>query len=525
MKILLTSVFGPYGVDDEYGRKENIMELFHNQVTREQGIFSIRFHHYSFGLYLIAENISAPTVVLDFPSEKRFTREIKKGYDYIGISFIVPNFVKAKRMAELIRKHAPKSKIILGGHGTKIPEVENMIEHDLFCEGEGVRWFRDFLGEKADRPLRHPVMLAGFQKKMLGGPLKCDSAVLIPGVGCVNACSFCSTSHFFGKKYIPLFDSGLELFNACALAEKKYGCREFFIMDENFLKTPERARQFVDLIEKNNKLYSFHLFSSAETVKNVGIDFLLRLGATFIWIGVESQKSTFGKNKGIDFKKLIRELRDHGISVLASGILFMEHHNKENIRDDIKFIAGLESDFVQFMQLSALPGTALFDEFERRGILKKEIPYEEWHGQHRIWFYHPHFTMEESEKYLREAFRYDYDTQGASVLRIADTIIRGYNNLSAVNKPFMKRRIEVLKENAYHYRPILKALKILGHTEHARKLAEDVINKYDKTMGPMPLLEKIYSDIVLISGMLERRRWAKGKTVSQPRTFCTKYRM
>ena len=47
MKLLLTSVFGPYAVDDEYGVKENKMELFHNQVTREEGIFSYRFNHRS----------------------------------------------------------------------------------------------------------------------------------------------------------------------------------------------------------------------------------------------------------------------------------------------------------------------------------------------------------------------------------------------------------------------------------------------------------------------------------------------
>ena len=128
MKILLSSVFGPFGVDDTYGRKENIIELFHNQVTREQGLFSMRYHHQSFGLYMIAENIQAPTVILDFPSEKRFIKEIKKGYDYIGISFIVPNFIKARRMAELVRRHAPKSKIILGGHGTGIPKLKEMIE-------------------------------------------------------------------------------------------------------------------------------------------------------------------------------------------------------------------------------------------------------------------------------------------------------------------------------------------------------------------------------------------------------------
>ena len=46
-RVLLTGVFGPFGVDDEYGRKENIMELFHNQVTKGQGLASFRFHHRS----------------------------------------------------------------------------------------------------------------------------------------------------------------------------------------------------------------------------------------------------------------------------------------------------------------------------------------------------------------------------------------------------------------------------------------------------------------------------------------------
>ena len=39
--VLLTSVFGPYAQDDEFGsRAINPMELYHNQVTRAQGAFS-----------------------------------------------------------------------------------------------------------------------------------------------------------------------------------------------------------------------------------------------------------------------------------------------------------------------------------------------------------------------------------------------------------------------------------------------------------------------------------------------------
>ena len=79
MQFLLTSVFGPYGVDDEFGRAENRMELFHNQVTREQGIFSYRFNHHSFGLQFLAQNLETPTTVLDFPTLDRFTEEVKRG--------------------------------------------------------------------------------------------------------------------------------------------------------------------------------------------------------------------------------------------------------------------------------------------------------------------------------------------------------------------------------------------------------------------------------------------------------------
>ena len=94
-KLLLTSVFGPYGVKDEYGEAQGCqMELLNNQITREQGVHSPRQSYWSFGLYLMAENINVDTTVLDFPTWDKFAEELKKGYTHIGISFIVPNVFK-----------------------------------------------------------------------------------------------------------------------------------------------------------------------------------------------------------------------------------------------------------------------------------------------------------------------------------------------------------------------------------------------------------------------------------------------
>ena len=82
-RVLLSSVFGPYARDDEYGsRAVNPMELYQNQVTRAQGVFSLRMFHRSFGLLMLQANIEAPCTVLDFATRERFIEEIKnQSYD------------------------------------------------------------------------------------------------------------------------------------------------------------------------------------------------------------------------------------------------------------------------------------------------------------------------------------------------------------------------------------------------------------------------------------------------------------
>ena len=156
-RVLLTSVFGPYAQDDEYGsRLINPMELYHNQVTRVEGPFSLRMFHRSWGLMLIQVNISAPCTLLDFPTLDRFEQEIREHrYDIIGISSITTNLLKVRRMCELIRQHQPAAVIVVGGHIAKIANLEKQIDADRVVRGEGVAWFRRFLGEDPNQPIRH----------------------------------------------------------------------------------------------------------------------------------------------------------------------------------------------------------------------------------------------------------------------------------------------------------------------------------------------------------------------------------
>jgi len=527
-RILLSAAFGPYGVDDAYGRKENLMELFHNQVTKAQDIGSFRFHHPSFGLYFLAANVDADVTVLDFPSRRRFIREIKKGYDIIGISFITPNFVKAREMARLVRLHAPSAKIVLGGHGAAIEGIERLIDCDEVAKGEGVRWLRTYLGQDPEAPVFHPALRSAQYMRIFGLPLLGNSAsLLVPGLGCVNGCKFCSTSHFFGRTYTPYLSTGKELFQtACRIADE-LGTDDFFVMDENFLKDRTRAMELLGEMEAHRRFFDFSIFSSAEAIQAFGVENLARLGVKFLWLGVEckSQAENFEKNRGQDPKALIRELRDHGISVLASGILCMEHHTPDNIQIDIDHLVGLESDFVQFMLLIPLPVTALYQDFQKRGLLKTDLPFEDWHGQKTLNFVHPKFPGDAAERWIKTAFRQDYEVNSSSMYRLLETTFRGAQTLAAKGKtdPWLAERGARLRKRALDYSPILAAIERNAVNERERERAKALERNIEAAFGPRsPVARLGRMATVLLAAAWKFRLRVFGDGI-QPRTSVTRY--
>jgi len=228
-RVLLSSVFGPYARDDKYGsRTINPMELYHNQVTRVQRGFSLRMFHRSFGLLMLQANIDAPCTVLDFASLDRFVQELgDQTYDIIGISAIFPNIEKVKAMCRLIRRSQPHAEIVVGGHIANYKDLSQEIDADYIVRGDGIAWFRQFLDQPIDAPVKHPAVLSAFGARILGINLsnkpKDTAAILIPSVGCPVGCNFCSTSALFGGKgkFVNFFETGDFLMKtfSCTAAE------------------------------------------------------------------------------------------------------------------------------------------------------------------------------------------------------------------------------------------------------------------------------------------------------------------
>jgi len=435
-RVLLTSVFGPYARDDEYGsRKINPMELYQNQVTRVQGGFSLRMFHNSFGLMMIKENINAPCTLMDFPTLERFEQEISEdSFDIIGISSILPNIGKVKKMCELIRTHQPSATIVLGGHITNKEGIDKLVDADIIVRGEGIRWFQRYLGQDDKTPIKHPMAISGFGGRILGIDIghksRRTAAILIPSVGCPVGCNFCSTSALFGGKgrHVDFYETGDELFGVMRELESKLGVRSFFTLDENFLLHKKRALRLLELIEEHNKSWSIYVFSSARVLRSYTMDQLVRLGIGWVWLGLEGEESSYDKLKGTDTLALVRDLQSNGIRVLGSSIIGLENHSPESMDAVIDYAVSHESVFHQFMLYTPVAGTPLYEKHKQDGTLlpESELPVADAHGQYRFNYRHNHFKNGEEENYLLEAFRRDFKVNGPSLLRMIRVLLNGW---------------------------------------------------------------------------------------------------
>jgi len=454
-RVLLTSVFGPYARDDEFGRVMNPMELYQNQVTRVQGPFSLRMFHRSWGIMLIQANISAPCRVLDFPLLERFISEIRDHhYDVVGITSIPPNLARVRKMCELIRKYLPRATIVIGGHIGNMPGLDERIDADHIVKGEGVRWFRRFLGEDEDQPINHPVTLSGIGTRSVGITLKEKfgdvAATLIPSVGCPLGCNFCSTSAMFGGKgkHINFYETGDDIFEIMCTLERELGVYSFFVMDENFLLQRKRTLRLLDLMEEHNKAWALYVFSSANVLRNYTIDQLVRLGISWVWMGLEGEDSQYTKLHGMEPKALIREFQSHGIRVLGSTIIGLENHTPENIDEAIEYAAAFDTDFHQFMLYTPIPGTPLHAEMTAQGRMKDESEYDlaDVHGQYIFSFNHLAIKDDLEAELLERAFTHDFEVNGPSTIRIARTTLTGWKRYK--NHPDARIRRRFAREAA-----------------------------------------------------------------------------
>ena len=206
-------------------------------------------------------------------------------------------------MCEVVRRHRPGAAIVVGGHIAAREGLERIIDADHIVRGDGIAWFRRYLGGDAGAPVRHPMVYSGFGARILGIDLPQSpgrtAAILIPSVGCPVGCNFCSTSALFGGKgkFVNFYETGDELYSVMCQIEEKLRVRSFFVLDENFLLHRRRALRLLELMEQNGKSWALNVFSSARVLESYKMEQLVGLGIIWVWMGLEARAAATASSR------------------------------------------------------------------------------------------------------------------------------------------------------------------------------------------------------------------------------------
>ena len=525
-KVLLTSVCRPLGPDS--GDAPSVgYELLYRQVTRAQGIFSPRTVNVHFGLDYIAENLDAPTVVLHYPSKRELIKELKKGYDYVGISFLMAVMHKMKEMVALIRQYSPNSKIVLGGYGTVLKDEVLQPYCDYICREEGVAWFRRLLGEpEIPMPYKHPLIVSWL--KVFGWKVS-GTGKIFAGLGCPNGCDFCCTSHFFSRKHIKLLPEGKDIY---AVAERYLDLDPslvFLILDEDFLLNKKRALEFRECVIKGGKKLSIFAFSSIKAISQYTVEEILEMGIDGFWIGYEGTRSNYAKQQGRPIADILSEFREHGITVLTSMIVGFDYQTPEVVAGELAGLMKLKPALAQFLIYGPVPGTPFHERVIKENLLHdiyttdKDLFYRRADG-FRTMMKHPSLSPEQIEDMQRWCFEQDFQRLGPSIYRVLEARLLGYQKLKNSANPILRQKADYYATELRVAYPVFLAGRLLGPNAAVRRWISDLERRVQAELG-QPVLGERCKSVLAVGAALWTALTLKLNWFQHPKLIRTTYRL
>jgi haloalkane dehalogenase len=502
-------------------------ELLYSQVTRAQGLFSPRTVNVHFSLEYIAENLDAPTVVLQYPSKSELIRELKKGYEYVGVSFLLALMHKMKETVALIRRYAPNSKIVLGGYGTVLKDEELKPYGDYICREEGVGFFRRLLGEsELPMPYKHPLMVSWL--KIFGWRVS-GTGKILAGLGCPNGCDFCCTSHFFSRKHIRLLPDGKDIY---AVAERYLDMDPslvLLIIDEDFLLNKKRAMEFRDCVKASGRTLSIFAFSSIKAISQYTVEEILEMGIDGFWIGYEGTRSGYAKQQGRPVEDILTEFRAHGITILTSMIVGFDYQTPEVIAQEFDGLMKLKPALAQFLIYGPVPGTPFNERVMRENLLHDvyvkdpERMYRRGDGFTTM-IKHPTLSPEAIEELQRWCFDQDFQRLGPSIFRTLEARLLGYQKLKNSPNRFLRQKAEYYARELRVAYPVFLAGKLLGPNATVRRGIGELERRVHAELGRPALAEQAKS-VFAVGAALWTGLTLKLDLFQHPKLIRTMYRM
>ena len=344
--------------------------------------------------------------IVDMILEKKSFKEIilKKKPDVIVFTGYITHVGIIKEMAKEARQIFPMIKTGVGGvHAEVVPEDFQSEFIDFIYNKNGIDNFNltlkglinkksvEEINEEINRDIRKSLFdynypdrnaVEKYRKKyyyMFHNPC----ALIKTSFGCPYNCSFCFCKEITDGKYFsrPMDDIIEEL---SSIKEE-----EVYIVDDDFLYDRNKLNNFITGIKENNIKKKFLVYGRADFIsanKDI-IAELKTVGLQAVIVGIESVRAgdlkDYNKGTTVDINEnCIKILQELNIELYATLIIPLDF-GKKDFKQLTDWLTGLNVRFVNLQPLTPLPGTEIFDSYEKSLLVKRQ-EYEVWDMAHVV---------------------------------------------------------------------------------------------------------------------------------------------
>ncbi|HTY43628.1 MAG TPA: radical SAM protein [Patescibacteria group bacterium] len=329
-------------------------------------------------------------------------KKIKKiNPDFVGITATTAVINDAYKIADWCRKNGYKT-IIGGVHVSVLPE-EGLEHADFVVKGEGEDALVKILaGEekqgivtgrciknmdqlpKVDRGL---INISHYQKGKDRNPgthlhfvpsnTKLNS--ILSARGCPFNCIFCHNSW----RGLPVrINSAKWIIDEMKELKEKYGTQAVFFMDDDFLISKERAKEFCRLYKEEGLDIIWGCQSRVTAVDEELLKILKEANCKQITFGIESgnqrvlgmlknNRTTVEQNK-----RAIKLVKEAGILSTGSFMIGNPEETEEEIEQTKRFIIENDLDGFGVSVTTPFPGTKLWDMCKEKGVIPEKIDWK-----------------------------------------------------------------------------------------------------------------------------------------------------
>jgi radical SAM superfamily enzyme YgiQ (UPF0313 family) len=268
--------------------------------------------------------------------------------------------------------------VVLGGYHVTLAPDEAQQEADAIVVGDAEPVWRQVLDDARHGRLQPvyrgggPRDLAGLRprREIFAGKRYQNITLVEFARGCNFQCDFCSITAFHraGQNHRPARDVAAEM--------EATGSRRFFIVDDNIVSQPAKARELCrELIPLGIRWVgqaSIHIARDEEL-----LELMARSGCLGVLIGMESLDPAnlreMGKGWNLalgSYAQSLARFRKHGLAVYGTFVFGYDNDDRELVRRSVEFAVEQKLFLAAFNHLVPFPGTPLYRRLLDEGRLR-----------------------------------------------------------------------------------------------------------------------------------------------------------